>query len=82
LTAEFSPSKRDDARPGGQSFGCEEFLHNHQGRAERAVRLAARVVLNALTRTGIGCESEAGPGLRARDAPAGNLAVTGPAAPP
>jgi hypothetical protein len=32
------------------------FFTINQGRAARAVRLAARVVLDALPRTGTGCE--------------------------
>ncbi len=67
------------ARP---SAGCNELSPRLQGRAERAARLAARVVLPTLPRTSIGCESrEPGP-TGGRDAPAESLTVTGPAAPP
>jgi hypothetical protein len=53
-----------------------------QGRAERAVRLAARVILGARSGTGIRCELDGPDSAGGRDAPAGTLAVTGLAAPP
>ena len=51
--------------------GVRSFFTINQGRAERAVRLAARVALNALPRTGIGSE------LSDPDRPAGAMRPRG-----
>jgi hypothetical protein len=69
-------------RPQDAQRTGEQYLYSYQGRAERAVHLAARLILRTLPRTGIYSELN-GPGWQAGAMrPRGTLAVAGPPAPP